>query len=584
MFFKTLFALTLGLAAAGAVAAPDYYVVVPIGQHDKTANIQIDLANAVLPQGIVGNAYSGFDLRPLLRVTGDPAFLADGVQWELFSGSLPAGLQFNANGTITGTPTAAASASFTVRASYKLKEDQVQYQLIVLNIQVRLDGADLEPAFAGESYPAVDFNDHLQVDGDPAYQRNSARFTGTDVPQGMTLSSEGLLSGTPLVKNVDGATFTVAATYRSKGAQQTYTLVVNATPLRVTHVATASQHSCAVTVSGGVKCWGRNNAGQLGNDSRVDSSVPVDVVGLQSGVSKVYTRYYSTCAITVSGAAKCWGNNADGQLGNGANGSSQTPTDVVGLSSGVTSIAISYYHSCAVVNGGAKCWGAGWAGQLGDGTTGTRLQPVDVVGHTSGVIGIVGGMDFSCLLTSGGRVKCWGAYRPILAGQAPSLTPIDIPGATEGIVRIVGIVNTICAQTNTGGVKCWGLNSQGQAGVDPAISSPVSTPTVVAGVTGVVDLDVSGTMACALLNTQQVKCWGSTHLGIGQTGHVPATVPVNDSIRQFTSGSTHACVLTASGLLKCFGDNTYGQLGIGNKTNSAAPIVIEQSPPVQPTP
>ena len=104
-------------------------------------------------------------------------------------------------------------------------------------------------------------------------------------------------------------------------------------------IATGWFHSCAVTSTGGVKCWGRNPDGQLGDGTNTDRNAPVDVSGLASGVTAVSAGSHHTCALTTAGGVKCWGSNDAGHLGDGTNNDSNVPVDVTGLASGVTAIA-----------------------------------------------------------------------------------------------------------------------------------------------------------------------------------------------------------------------------------------------------
>jgi alpha-tubulin suppressor-like RCC1 family protein len=145
-------------------------------------------------------------------------------------------------------------------------------------------------------------------------------------------------------------------------------------------IAVGSFHACALTTAGGVKCWGYNGNGALGNDSLVDSPVPVDVVGLSSGIKAIATGQYHTCAITASDGVKCWGYNKNGQLGDGSMTDSRVPVDVSGLASGIAEVSSKFNFTCALTLAGrAKCWGFNDEGELGNVSTTTSSVPVDVV-------------------------------------------------------------------------------------------------------------------------------------------------------------------------------------------------------------
>lgn len=127
--------------------------------------------------------------------------------------------------------------------------------------------------------------------------------------------------------------------------------------------------TCALTSSGSVKCWGLNDGGQLGDGTTSNRSTPVDVVGLSIGVTAIMTSGNHTCALTSSGGVKCWGSNR------------LTPVDVIGPSSGVIAISTGRGHTCALMtSGGVKCWGWNGAGQLGTGSIANQYTPVDVFG------------------------------------------------------------------------------------------------------------------------------------------------------------------------------------------------------------
>ena len=187
-----------------------------------------------------------------------------------------------------------------------------------------------------------------------------------------------------------------------------------------TQVGTGYAHTCALTVSGGVKCWGNNTYGQLGDGTTQERLTPMDVAGLKSGVQAIATGSYHSCALTTSGGVKCWGKNDGGQLGDGTTQRRRAPVDVVGLSSGVRAIAAGLYHTCAVTEaGGVKCWGLNNGGQLGDGTGTQRLTPVDVVGLSSGVRTVTAGYFHTCALTEATGLSVGAPTTMVCLGTAP---------------------------------------------------------------------------------------------------------------------------------------------------------------------
>jgi len=287
-----------------------------------------------------------------------------------------------------------------------------------------------------------------------------------------------------------------------------------------TQISSVSASTCALTSLGGVKCWGWNEYGQLGDGTTTDRSTPVDVVGLTSGVTQVTAGGDRTCAVTTSGGAKCWGANFNGALGDGTTTNRSTPVDVTGLTSGVASISTNGSHVCALTTtGGVKCWGFNGRGQLGDGTTTNRSTPVDVVGLTSGVTQVSAGSEHTCAITTGGAAKCWGRnnhHGQLGDGTTTNRsTPVDVlnvGGAPfTGVAQISAGDNHTCARTTSGAAKCWGGYSSDQLGRGELWDGtndnyPGDVEGLSSGVLAVVATSYRG---CALITGGGVKCWGS---------------------------------------------------------------------------
>jgi alpha-tubulin suppressor-like RCC1 family protein len=176
-------------------------------------------------------------------------------------------------------------------------------------------------------------------------------------------------------------------------------------------VALGFSHTCALTSTGVVECWGANESGELGDGTTTRRTQPVTVGGLDAPAAQVDAGGAGhTCALTTAGGVECWGRNRYGQLGDGTTTDRSSPVEVSGLQSGVTQIAVGGDHVCALTDTGAIwCWGHDDNGQLGDGTTANSSVPVHVTGLGGPAAVVSAGGDHTCALMPGGGAKCWGA-------------------------------------------------------------------------------------------------------------------------------------------------------------------------------
>ncbi len=248
------------------------------------------------------------------------------------------------------------------------------------------------------------------------------------------------------------------------------------TPVTVSGISTAVEvavgqdHTCARLSDGSVKCWGNNGNGRLGNGDPVDgtpvnSNVPVDAVGITTA-TKISAGFSHSCALLSDGTAACWGNDHAGQLGRGAGiiGVSLTPVIVDGLT-GASDISVGAWHSCAVVSGSVKCWGLNADLQLGVDGLGHSGVPLAVAGVTSAEE-VSAGTHHTCVRLSDGHVNCWGLNFDGRLGNADtnaSASPVVVIGMTTATQISSGSRHT-CALQSDDSVRCWGSNVEGQLG------------------------------------------------------------------------------------------------------------------------
>lgn len=496
MFKKKLLSLycvlALGAFAAPAFAASTFHLVVPLPVRtqvqEPVETITVSLAGAALPKATVNKAYSE-SLRTYLNVTGDSTFDPAAALWSLAEGSLPAGLALDATtGAVAGTPTTktASPASFTVLATYKGENGQAVYTIevggVVLNVR---------ELSAGQKHTcAITDVGAVKCWGDNTYGQLGDNST---TPRLLPVDVAGLSAG-------------------------------------VDRIAAGGNHTCAVT-SGAVKCWGFNSVGQLGTNSTTTRLTPGSVVGLSSGVASIAAGPSYTCAVTTSGGAKCWGYNGYGQLGDNSTTKRLTPVDVVGLASGVAIISAGNNHTCAVTTAGAaKCWGQNTYGQLGNNNKTDRLTPGDVVGLTAGVASITTGFQHTCAVTTSGGAKCWGRNSNLQLGDSSAidrLTPVNVVGLTSGVSSISAGNYHTCAVTTAGGAKCWGNNFNNELGDNSGTNR--STPVTVVGLTsGVASLSAGHNHTCVAMTSGAGKCWGYNASGqLGDNSTTNRKTPVD---------------------------------------------------------
>ncbi len=352
----------------------------------------------------------------------------------------------------------------------------------------------------------------------------------------------------------------------------------------VGRVSAGLDYTCAVVDDGAVRCWGRNDYGQLGDGTTTSRPTPALVSGL-TNVAHIELGARHSCALVDSGHVYCWGRNNAGQLGDGTRTDSYTPTPVPGLES-VMLLALGRDHTCALLaDNTVQCWGSNWFGQLGDGEGGAErrnLTPTPVYGLTN-VRWIASGAIHTCAVLDDRTARCWGlnSYGQLGDGTTTNrLTPTPVSGLRD--VDKIALNDHTCATLSDFTLRCWGRNGYGQLG--DGTTTERHTPITVPGL-NIVDQIGLSTHTCAYLYSETAQCWGlnsNGQLGDGTTTNRLSPgepVPELDDITELAVGNNHTCAVLGAvfndGTLVCWGGNNYGQLGDGTTEDRHTPTPVE---------
>jgi len=311
-------------------------------------------------------------------------------------------------------------------------------------------------------------------------------------------------------------------------------------------------HTCAAMPSGTVRCWGDDAQGQVGDDTGPGSTLPTTVIdvngsGPLTGIAQVSAGYQHTCARTTDRHVRCWGENTLGQLGNGSGLDTVRPVVVdnvplTGPLSLVTQVVTGYLHSCALLtNRQVRCWGGNTSGQIGDGTNTLRSSPVVVLNR---------------------------------AGTGP----------LTGVTQIAAGAFHTCARLADGTARCWGDNEGRGLGdgttVDRRRPVTVRAASGPGPLRGVIALTGGASFTCARVQGNQARCWG--HNVLHQLGTLapgttdqsrPQVVRRNQGgtpltgVAQISSGDGFTCARLNSGQVQCWGADDRGQRGDGTNTS-----------------
>ncbi len=335
--------------------------------------------------------------------------------------------------------------------------------------------------------------------------------------------------------------------------------------------------------------WGFNSDGQLGLDDTDDRKVPTEVTTLPAGnIEDISVGRNSTAAI-VDGDLYTWGDNYYGQLGIDSRADKHTPTKVQAFSGKtVEQISMGNNSSAAIVDDDLYTWGYNNRGQLGLGDTKNKYVPIEVKDFSNNTVEQVSLGYWSSAAIVDGDLYTWGynIYGQLGLGDIDSRNvPTKVTTFNSGTVEQISLGNTHSAAIADGDLYTWGNNSQGQLGLDDTDNRYVPTEVKEFSDNEIEQISMGYWYSTAVVDNE-LYTWGLNYdgqLGLGDVynRHSPVKVAFlpseNQNIEQISAGYNSSSAIV-NGALYTWGDNYYGQLGLGDKSDRNTPQVVWKPP------
>jgi len=370
-------------------------------------------------------------------------------------------------------------------------------------------------------------------------------------------------------------------------------------------------HVCSIDQNGKTYCWGDNNEGKLGDLStnRRSSPNPVRFNGDEPFAIQVSTSYYNTCILSDEGRVMCWGDGSKGQNGQGSWDTDNSRYDrkspgevLLPWSSNAVMISTGREFACSLLDDGSVyCWGNNNYGQLGDGTTTYSGLPREVLLPSDRfAISIDSGDYHSCAVLDNGEMYCWGRqdYGNMGTGKGNIASnnadfkikiPVKVEIPLDKSVSFMGVGEYHgCAVMTDNSLWCWGLNDHGEIGLGNTSSSNseiIRKPMEIdmQFYNPIIAIDLGPESTCTLHDDGLLNCWGENQYGevgnglIGGDTSSPVPIQLDSGVTAtgITSGSNFKCATASDGSIQCWGYNGNSELGDGTQEPSAYPQVVD---------
>lgn len=333
-------------------------------------------------------------------------------------------------------------------------------------------------------------------------------------------------------------------------------------------ISAGGQHSLAVCFDGSAMGWGNNGNGQLGNGAQVSSFTPTPIPTLLHATALCAGGNHSL-ALDSLGQVWGWGLSSQGQVGNGSTQEQLVPQAVMDSAQAIAACGATSY--ALKTDGTVWAWGYGWYGQLGNGGGLDTNIPVQVLNLDDATAISAGGGNglWAMALRADGTVVSWGhnSYGQLGNGTTNNTnTPVAVTGL-NGVVTISAGTEHGLALKADGTVWAWGRNGGGALGIGSTNDSNI--PVQVSSLSDVVGIEAGEGHSIAITSDSTVWLWGGLN-----SSTVPVQVPGLDRITEVSVGALHAFARRVDETIWTWGVNTYGQLGTGDQTQHTTPVEV----------